>query len=50
MEPPTLKFFSLPSVNAYYYLFLVLCIFVIFFSSRLQESRLGRAWAQAAAA
>ncbi|MCO4859904.1 branched-chain amino acid ABC transporter permease, partial [Herbaspirillum sp. WGmk3] len=32
------------SVNAYYYLFLVLCIFVIFFSSRLQDSRLGRAW------
>ena len=35
---------SLPSVNAYYYLFLVLCIFVIFFSVRLQDSRLGRAW------
>jgi branched-chain amino acid transport system permease protein len=35
---------NLPSVNAYYYLFLVLCIFVIFFSSRLQDSRLGRAW------
>jgi branched-chain amino acid transport system permease protein len=34
---------NLPSVNAYYYLFLVLCIFVIFFV-RLQDSRLGRAW------
>ena len=36
--------FSLPSVNAYYFLFLLLCIVVIFCSSRLQDSRLGRAW------
>ncbi|AON53428.1 ABC transporter permease subunit [Herbaspirillum seropedicae] len=35
---------SMPSVNAYYFLFLLLCIGVIFFSVRLQDSRLGRAW------
>ncbi|MGN6704273.1 MAG: branched-chain amino acid ABC transporter permease, partial [Burkholderiaceae bacterium] len=35
---------SIPSVNAYYYLFLLLCIAIIFISSRLQHSRLGRAW------
>ena len=36
--------FSMPSVNAYYFLFLALCIGIIFISSRLQNSRLGRAW------
>jgi branched-chain amino acid transport system permease protein len=36
--------FSMPSVNAYYFLFLGLCIAVIFISIRLQHSRLGRAW------
>lgn len=36
--------FSMPSVNAYYFLFLFLCIAVIFVTSRLQHSRLGRAW------
>lgn len=36
--------FSMPSVNAYYYLFLALCIGIIFVSVRLQNSRLGRAW------
>lgn len=35
---------SMPSVNAYYFLFLLLCIAVIFVTSRLQHSRLGRAW------
>ena len=42
----TLKFgdFTMPSVNAYYFLFLVLCIAIIFISVRLQHSRLGRAW------
>ena len=34
----------MPSVNAYYYLFLLLCIVIILFSARLQHSRLGRAW------
>ncbi|MEB0134980.1 ABC transporter ATP-binding protein [Actimicrobium sp. CCC2.4] len=36
--------FSMPSVNAYYYFFLALCIVIIFVSVRLQDSRLGRAW------
>ncbi len=36
--------FSLPSVNAYYFLFLFLCIAIVFVTSRLQHSRLGRAW------
>jgi len=36
--------FSMPSVNAYYFLFLALCIAVVFVTSRLQHSRLGRAW------
>lgn len=36
--------FGMPSVNAYYFLFLVLCIAIIFISIRLQNSRLGRAW------
>jgi branched-chain amino acid transport system permease protein len=36
--------FSMPSVNAYYFLFLFLCIVTIFMTSRLQHSRLGRAW------
>lgn len=36
--------FSLPSVSAYYFLFLFLCIVSILISVRLQDSRLGRAW------
>jgi branched-chain amino acid transport system permease protein len=36
--------FAVPSVNAYYYLFLLLCVVTIIFSYRLQHSRLGRAW------
>ncbi|MCA1854552.1 ABC transporter ATP-binding protein [Massilia oculi] len=36
--------FSMPSVNAYYFLFLLLTIATIFITSRLQHSRLGRAW------
>ncbi|MDL2356204.1 MAG: ABC transporter ATP-binding protein [Pseudomonadota bacterium] len=35
---------SMPSVNAYYFLFLALCIGIVFVTSRLQHSRLGRAW------
>lgn len=35
---------SMPSVNAYYYLFLLLCLVTVFVSQRLQHSRLGRAW------
>ena len=36
--------FSMPSVNAYYFLFLLLCLAIVFVTSRLQHSRLGRAW------
>ena len=36
--------FGMPSVNAYYFLFLFLCIAIVFVTSRLQHSRLGRAW------
>ena len=36
--------FAMPSVNAYYFLFLFLTIATIFVTSRLQHSRLGRAW------
>jgi len=36
--------YGMPSVNAYYFLFLLLCIATIFITSRLQHSRLGRAW------
>jgi len=35
---------AMPSVNAYYFLFLFLVIATIFITSRLQHSRLGRAW------
>ncbi|MFZ6722558.1 ABC transporter permease subunit [Undibacterium sp. Ji49W] len=35
---------SMPSVNAYYFLFLALCIGIVIVSIRLQDSRLGRAW------
>lgn len=36
--------FAMPSVNAYYFLFLMLCVLIVFISGRLQHSRLGRAW------
>ncbi|WP_432380284.1 ABC transporter permease subunit [Duganella sp. P38] len=36
--------YGMPSVNAYYFLFLFLCVLVVFVTSRLQHSRLGRAW------
>lgn len=36
--------YGMPSVNAYYFLFLILCIAIIFISVRLQNSRLGRAF------
>ncbi|MEY4207095.1 MAG: ABC-type branched-chain amino acid transport system, permease component protein [Pseudomonadota bacterium] len=35
---------SMPSVNAYYFLFLLLCVLTVFVAQRLQHSRLGRAW------
>ncbi len=36
--------FSMPSVNAYYFLFLFLCVGIVTVSIRLQHSRLGRAF------
>ena len=36
--------YAMPSVNAYYFLFLALTIASIFIAVRLQHSRLGRAW------
>ncbi|MTW10948.1 ABC transporter ATP-binding protein [Pseudoduganella eburnea] len=36
--------FSMPSVNAYYFLFLLLTVVTVFVTTRLQHSRLGRAW------
>jgi len=36
--------FAMPSVNAYYFLFLALAIATVFITTRLQNSRLGRAW------
>lgn len=36
---------SMPSVNAYYFLFLLLCVLMIGMTLRLQDSRLGRAFA-----
>lgn len=36
--------YGMPSVNAYYFLFLFLCVVTVFISRRLQHSRLGRAW------
>jgi len=36
--------YGMPSVNAYYFLFLFLCVAVVLVTSRLQHSRLGRAW------
>ncbi len=36
--------YAMPSVNAYYFLFLLLCLATVFISIRLQHSRLGRAF------
>ncbi|HVL75108.1 MAG TPA: ABC transporter ATP-binding protein [Noviherbaspirillum sp.] len=36
--------FSMPSVNAYYFLFLFLVVLTVIICVRLQNSRLGRAW------
>jgi branched-chain amino acid transport system permease protein len=40
----TLFGLPIPSVQLYYYLFLVLVIAIMFFTIRLQDSRIGRAW------
>ncbi|HET7776361.1 MAG TPA: ABC transporter ATP-binding protein [Azospira sp.] len=35
---------TMPSLHAYYYLFLLLALFIIFVTIRLEDSRIGRAW------
>jgi branched-chain amino acid transport system permease protein len=35
---------TIPSLHAYYYLFLSLALLIIFISIRLEDSRIGRAW------
>ncbi|NWK79029.1 ABC transporter ATP-binding protein [Aquitalea sp. LB_tupeE] len=43
-SPINLFGLSLPPVYLYYYLFLVLTVIVVIMASRLQHSRIGRAW------
>ncbi|MFZ9162766.1 MAG: ABC transporter permease subunit, partial [Burkholderiaceae bacterium] len=43
-QPLQIGGLSLPSVQLYYYLFLVLTLLVVLVSVRLQSSRVGRAW------
>ncbi len=40
----TIGDFTVPSVTMYYYLFLVLVVFSVIVCSRLERSRIGRAW------
>lgn len=35
---------TVPSLHAYYYLFLALALLIVFISIRLEDSRIGRAW------
>jgi branched-chain amino acid transport system permease protein len=44
-QPPELLGVALPGVHAYYYLFLALTLLTVFIAYRLQDSRIGRAWA-----
>ncbi|MEO8299652.1 MAG: ABC transporter ATP-binding protein [Burkholderiales bacterium] len=43
-KPLDVAGFTLPSVTLYYYLFLLLVVFSVLVSHRLQHSRIGRAW------
>ena len=43
-KPLTIGGFEIASVSLYYYLFLLLVIVTVFICSRLQDSRVGRAW------
>ena len=43
-KPLTVGGFEIASVSLYYYLFLFLVIVTVFICSRLQDSRVGRAW------
>ncbi|MEI7612477.1 MAG: ABC transporter ATP-binding protein [Betaproteobacteria bacterium] len=43
-KPLTFLGITIPSLHAYYYLFLALALFIVFVSIRLENSRIGRAW------
>ena len=43
-KPISFLGFTIPSLHAYYYLFLALTLFIVFVSIRLENSRIGRAW------
>ena len=43
-KPLTFLGITIPSLHAYYYLFLALALFIIFVTIRLENSRIGRAW------
>jgi branched-chain amino acid transport system permease protein len=43
-KPLTFIGFTIPSLHAYYYLFLALAMFIVFVTIRLENSRIGRAW------
>ena len=43
-KPLSVLGITIPSLHAYYYLFLALALLIIFVSIRLQDSRIGRAW------
>ncbi|WP_153111113.1 ABC transporter permease subunit [Propionivibrio limicola] len=43
-KPLTFLGFTIPSLHAYYFLFLALALLIIFVTIRLEDSRIGRAW------
>jgi len=43
-KPLTFLGITIPSLHAYYYLFLALALLIVFVSIRLENSRIGRAW------
>jgi branched-chain amino acid transport system permease protein len=43
-KPLSVLGFTVPSLHAYYYLFLALALLIVFVTIRLENSRIGRAW------
>ena len=43
-KPLTLFGLTIPSLHAYYFLFLALALLIVFVTIRLEDSRIGRAW------
>ena len=43
-KPLDILGFTLPSLHAYYFLFLALALLIVFVTIRLEDSRIGRAW------